>query len=213
MSRPGLFRSLRELFRELRTFGDPALDNLKIQARALQRQLDELEAMRAARAKHEEALALMQVQNTVQNLQQLDKIVQKSELMIAAAVEKAGAQTDQKVKMLLQQRAQEVVSKLDLAKALSMDASPERIVADAMKQAASQLQADGGHALNLAQPNLQPQLPDTLSQGSQPPSSPTAVSNATSPLSQHQQKRQLHHCCLHSRAQHTCSNRHGLAAS
>ena len=85
-------------------------------------------------------------------------------LQIAAAVEKAGAQTDQKVKMLLQQRAQEVVSKLDLAKALSMDASPEQIVADAMKQAASQLQADGGHALNLAQPNLQPQLPDTLSQ-------------------------------------------------
>lgn len=42
----------------------------------------QLEAMRAARAKHEEALALMQVQNTVQNLQQLDKIVQKSEHMV-----------------------------------------------------------------------------------------------------------------------------------
>lgn len=42
----------------------------------------QLEAMRAARAKNEEALALMQVQNTVQNLQQLDKIVQKSEQMV-----------------------------------------------------------------------------------------------------------------------------------
>ncbi len=35
--------------------------------------------MRAAREKQEEALALMQIQNTVQNLQQLDKILQKSE--------------------------------------------------------------------------------------------------------------------------------------
>lgn len=38
--------------------------------------------MRAAREKQEEALAMMQMQNTVQNLQQLDKILQKSEKMV-----------------------------------------------------------------------------------------------------------------------------------
>lgn len=38
--------------------------------------------MRAAREKQEEALALMQMQNTVQNLQQLDKILQKSETVV-----------------------------------------------------------------------------------------------------------------------------------
>lgn len=38
--------------------------------------------MRAAREKQEEALAMMQMQNTVQNLQQLDKILVKSEKMV-----------------------------------------------------------------------------------------------------------------------------------
>ena len=38
--------------------------------------------MRAAREKQEEALAMMQMQNTVQNLQQLDKILEKSEKMV-----------------------------------------------------------------------------------------------------------------------------------
>lgn len=41
--------------------------------------------MRAAREKQEEALAMMQMQNTVQNLQQLDKILQKSEKMVRHA--------------------------------------------------------------------------------------------------------------------------------
>ena len=38
--------------------------------------------MRAARERQEEALAMMQVQNTVTNMQQLDKIVQKSEKLV-----------------------------------------------------------------------------------------------------------------------------------
>lgn len=42
----------------------------------------QLEAMRAAREQQEEALALMHMQNTVQNLQQLDKILQKSETVV-----------------------------------------------------------------------------------------------------------------------------------
>ena len=42
--------------------------------------------MRAAREKQEEALALMQMQNTVQNLQQLDKILQKSETVVRVAL-------------------------------------------------------------------------------------------------------------------------------
>lgn len=140
----------------------------------------------------------MQVHSRVQNLQQLDKIVQKSEkmvchhirigvftsacshptvcmllcspqwvsgslhlpcdlaprlalpfLQIAAAVEKAGAQTDQQIKDLLQQKAQQVISKLDLEKALSLDVPPEQIAADAMEQASAQLQAEGDQALNL----------------------------------------------------------------
>ena len=41
--------------------------------------------MRATREKQEEALAMMQMQNTVQNLQQLDKILQKSEKMVRHA--------------------------------------------------------------------------------------------------------------------------------
>lgn len=38
--------------------------------------------MRAAREKQEEALAMMQMQNTVLNLKQLDKIFEKSEKMV-----------------------------------------------------------------------------------------------------------------------------------
>ena len=51
---------------------------------------------------------------------------------------------------MLHLRAEEVMSKLDLSKALSLDSSPEQIVADAMQQAEAQLQADGTEA-SLAQ--------------------------------------------------------------
>ena len=69
---------------------------------------------------------------------------------IADAVEKASAETDKKVKAMLHLRAEEVMSKLDLSKALSLDSSPEQIVADAMQQAEAQLQADDTEA-SLAQ--------------------------------------------------------------
>ena len=42
----------------------------------------QLEGRRAAREAQEEALALMQVQHTVQNLQQMEQIVQQSEKMV-----------------------------------------------------------------------------------------------------------------------------------
>ena len=38
--------------------------------------------MRAAREKQEEALALMHAQNTVQNLQQMERIVDRSRAMV-----------------------------------------------------------------------------------------------------------------------------------
>lgn len=68
---------------------------------------------------------------------------------IAAAVESAGAKTDEQIKTMLQQKAQEVVSKLDLQKALSLDIPPEQIVQDAVQQATAQLQSQGG-SLRLA---------------------------------------------------------------
>lgn len=42
----------------------------------------QLEAMRAARVQQEEALSLMQVQSTVQNIQHLEKMKQKQELLV-----------------------------------------------------------------------------------------------------------------------------------
>lgn len=189
MSRPGLFRSLRELFSEMRTFGNPELENLKRQAVSLQRELDELEAMRAAREKQEEALALMHAQNTVQNLQQMERIVDRSRAMIADAVEKASAETDKKVKAMLHLRAQEVMSKLDLSKALSLDSSPEQILADAMQQAEAQLQADDTEA-SLAQSGTST-LGASQDQGSQDSNTSHAASNLSACI-QHQQKRQLH---------------------
>ena len=77
-------------------------------------------------------------------------------VQIVEAVEKAGAQTDEHVKVLLQQKAQEVVGKLDLTKALSLDIAPEQIVADAMQQASAQLQAESGQEINLTQPQPHP---------------------------------------------------------
>lgn len=184
MSRPGLFRSFMDFFREMRSFGQPELQNLKLQARALQKQLDELEAMRAAREKQEEALAMMQIQNTVANLQQLDTILQKSEKVIAAAVAEASTKTDERVKAMLQQKAQEVVSKLDLKKALSLDLSHEQIVQDAVQQTAAKLQSEGGLA-NLASPDQQ-QRSDSPVQVPSPPAAGEA-SAASSPPIQHQQ--------------------------
>ena len=72
-------------------------------------------------------------------------------MQIAAAVETAGAKTDEQIKTMLQQKAQEVVSKLDLQKALSLDIPPEQIVQGAMQQATAQLQSEGG-PLSLAAP-------------------------------------------------------------
>lgn len=68
-----------------------------------------------------------------------------------AAVEKALAETEQQVQALLHRKAEEVVSKLDLSKALSLDVPPEQIVAEAMQQATAQLDAEGREAF-LAQP-------------------------------------------------------------
>ncbi|KAL0026979.1 hypothetical protein WJX79_005732 [Trebouxia sp. C0005] len=156
MSRPGLLRSLRDLFREFRNFGNPELQNLKVHALELQQELDKLEARRAAREAQEEALALMQAQHTVQKLEQMEHIVQQSEKLIAAAVDRAGAQTDQQIKALLQQKADEIMSKIDLSKALSLDGSPEEAVKHAMGEASAQLQAEGAN-FHLAQ--AEPQAP------------------------------------------------------
>ncbi|KAL0050110.1 hypothetical protein WJX82_004584 [Trebouxia sp. C0006] len=170
MSRPGLLRSLRDLFREFRNFGNPELENLKVHALRLQQELDELEARRAAREAQEEALALMQAQHTVHSLKQMEQIVQQSEKVIAAAVEKAGAQTDQQIKALLQQKAEEVMSKIDLSKALSLGGSPEEAVKHAMEEASAQLQAEGAN-FRLAQ--AEPQAPPSSNmQSTQPASSP-----------------------------------------
>ncbi|DBA95038.1 TPA: hypothetical protein ACH3X1_002554 [Trebouxia sp. C0004] len=156
MSRPGLLRSLRELYREFRNFGNPELENLKVHALELQKELVKLEAKRAAREAQEDALALMQVQHKVQNLQQMEKIVQQSEKMIAAAVDRAGARTDQQIKALLQQKAEEVMSKIDLTQALSLGGSPEEAVKHAMGEASTQLQAEGA---NFCLAQAEPQAP------------------------------------------------------
>ena len=77
-------------------------------------------------------------------------------MQIAAAVEKAGAQTDQQIKALLQQKAEEVMSKIDLSRALSLGGSPEEAVKHAMEEASAQLQAEGAN-FRLAQ--AEPQAP------------------------------------------------------
>ena len=77
-------------------------------------------------------------------------------MQIAAAVDRAGAQTDQQIKALLQQKADEIMSKIDLSKALSLDGSPEEAVKHAMGEASAQLQAEGAN-FHLAQ--AEPQAP------------------------------------------------------
>lgn len=78
-------------------------------------------------------------------------------LQIAAAVESAGAKTDEQIKAMLQQKAEEIVSKLDLQKALSLDVPPEQIVHDVMQQATAQLQSEG-KSVSLAAPGQQTNL-------------------------------------------------------
>ncbi len=77
-------------------------------------------------------------------------------VQIAAAVAAVSARTDERVKTMLQQKAQEVVSKLDLKKALSLEIPPEQIVRDAVQQTAAQLESEGGLA-NLRLPGQQSQ--------------------------------------------------------
>ena len=72
----------------------------------------------------------------------------------------ASARTDQRVKTMLQQKAQEVVSKLDLKKALSLNIPPEQIVQDAVQQTTAQLESEGGLAnLGLDAQQSQPATP------------------------------------------------------
>lgn len=78
-------------------------------------------------------------------------------MQIAAAVESAGARTDEQIKTMLQQKAEEVVGKLDLQKALSLDVPPEQIVQDVMQQATAQLQSEGD-SVSLAAPGQQTNL-------------------------------------------------------
>lgn len=78
-------------------------------------------------------------------------------MQIAAAVQSAGARTDEQIKTMLQQKAEEVVSKLDLQKAMSLDIPPEQIVQDVMQQATAQLQSEG-ESVSLAAPGQQTNL-------------------------------------------------------
>ena len=78
-------------------------------------------------------------------------------VQIAAAVESAGTRTDEQIKTMLQQKAEEVVGKLDLQKALSLDVPPEQIVQDVMQQATAQLQSEGD-SVSLAAPGQQTNL-------------------------------------------------------
>ena len=79
-------------------------------------------------------------------------------MQIAEAVNKAGEEADEHMQALLQLKAKEVMSKLDLSKALSLETPPEQIVAEAMQQATAQLQAEGVETL-LSQPGTSAQQP------------------------------------------------------
>ncbi len=78
-------------------------------------------------------------------------------MQIAAAVDRAGAQTDQQIKAMLQHKAEEVMSKIDLTKMLSLGASPEEVVQHVMGEASAQLHAEGGP--NFRQAQAEPQAP------------------------------------------------------
>ena len=58
---------------------------------------------------------------------------------VAEAVAKASAQADKRIKAVLEQKAQQIVSNLDLSKALALDLPPEEAVAGVMQEAQEKL--------------------------------------------------------------------------
>ncbi|KAK9839336.1 hypothetical protein WJX84_009269 [Apatococcus fuscideae] len=68
MSKPGLWQTLREMYKAVRYFGNEELDVLKREVLDLQAQVDKLKELRAKRVQYEEEMTLAQVRASVGRL-------------------------------------------------------------------------------------------------------------------------------------------------
>ncbi|PRW60246.1 hypothetical protein C2E21_0815 [Chlorella sorokiniana] len=119
--RVGLIKAIKEIFREVKFFGDAEISTLKKELEAHKLQLEQLKQARQERTRREEALALMEMRSAVEGLQRIQGVLAERDAQMAEQMETlakaAGARQEQE----LTERAMRVVQGMDLRGMLTQE--------------------------------------------------------------------------------------------
>ncbi|KAK9789598.1 hypothetical protein WJX73_008164 [Symbiochloris irregularis] len=134
MPRPGVFRAVRDLWREFRNYGQPELERLKQEAIELQKNLKELQAARAQSAALQEQVTILHLQKSVQAIEELESTMKLREAAMAQAVNMAAAKVSSDMVSRSQEEAMahadKVLEGIDLRRYLQEGAPLEDCIKD-----------------------------------------------------------------------------------
>lgn len=88
--RTGIIKALKEVFREVKFFGDAEIATLKKNLESHKLQLEQLKARRAEQARREEQLALLEMRKAVEQLQHMQAVLEEQDQRMEAVVEELG---------------------------------------------------------------------------------------------------------------------------
>lgn len=133
--RTGLIKAIKEVFREVKFFGDAEIATLKKELEAHKLQLEQLKAQRAEMARREEQLALLEMRKAVEHLQQLEGLLAEQDQRLEVAAEQLAQRVQAQQERDMTRAALKVVQGADMEAVLFAE-EPE------LRKQLEKLQAD-----------------------------------------------------------------------
>ncbi|KAL4447536.1 hypothetical protein ABPG75_004755 [Micractinium tetrahymenae] len=133
--RTGLIKALKEVFREVKFFGDAEISTLKKELEAHKLQLEQLRAQRAEMARREEQLALLEMRKAVEHLQHMEGLLAEQDQRLEAAAEQLAQRVRTQQERNMTRAALKVVQGTDMENMLFSEEAE-------LRQQLDKLQAD-----------------------------------------------------------------------
>ncbi|EIE24708.1 hypothetical protein COCSUDRAFT_32796 [Coccomyxa subellipsoidea C-169] len=108
----GVLRTLRDLWRQARTYGDTELAQLKASAEDLKSQVDILREAQKKRRQQEEFLALRELRRTVNALKAESEALEQQKRAVVAAMDEVASNAEGEMAVQAEVQAQERVGKV-----------------------------------------------------------------------------------------------------
>ncbi|BDA42602.1 hypothetical protein COCOBI_03-4950 [Coccomyxa sp. Obi] len=112
MSRTGVFRTLRDLWRQARTYGDEELAQLKASAEDLKSQVDFLMEAQKKRRQQEEALTLRELRRTVDALRAESEALEDQKRAVVEAMDEVTSNVEGEMAVQAEAQGQERVAEI-----------------------------------------------------------------------------------------------------